>query len=140
MKQIFINLPVDNVEKAMNFYTSLGFTINPEFTDDTQSCMVWSEHIYVMLQSQKMFRLYIKKQMPDPKKYQTASYTLPVESFNKVNEIIENGLKAGGIEPIPMIDEGFMQIRTIEDFDGHTWGIIHLDMIKFRERQTTKRC
>ncbi len=133
-KQIFINLPVDNVEKSMNFYTELGFTINPEFTDENQKCMVWSEHIYVMLQSQEMFRSYIKKQMPDPKKYQTASYTLPVENFDRVNEIIEGGLKAGGIESIPMIDEGFMQIRTIEDFDGHTWSIIHLDMKKFSER------
>jgi predicted lactoylglutathione lyase len=133
-KQIFINLSVDNIEKSLNFYSELGFTINPEFTDENQKCIVWSEHIYIMLQSQEMFRFYIKKQMPDPKKYQTASYTLPVESFDRVNEIIERGLKAGGSEPIPMIDEGFMQIRTIEDFDGHTWGFIHLDMKKFRDK------
>lgn len=133
-KQIFINLVVNEVEKSMNFYTALGFTVNPEFTDEDQKCMVWSEHIYVMLQSQKMFRSYLKKQVPDTSKYQTATYTLPVESFDKVNIIMENGLKAGGVESIPMIDEGFMQIRTIEDFDGHTWGIIYLDMQKFRER------
>jgi predicted lactoylglutathione lyase len=133
-KQVFINLPVDEIEKSLNFYLELGFTINPEFTDSNQKCIVWSEHIYIMLQSQEMFRLYIKKQKPDPKKYQTASYTLPVESFDRVNEIMESGLKAGGSEPIPMIDEGFMQIRTIEDFDGHTWGFIHLDMKKFKDK------
>jgi uncharacterized protein len=138
MKQIFINLPVDNVEKSMNFYIELGFTINPEFTDDNQKCMVWSDHIYVMLQSQEMFRSYVKKQMPDAKKYQSASYTLPVESFERVNEIIESGLKACGTETIPMIDEGFMQIRTIEDFDGHTWGVIYLDMKKFRQLKQSR--
>lgn len=118
----------------MNFYIELGFTINPEFTDNNQKCLVWSEHIYIMLQSQEMLKRYMKKQKPDSSKYQTASYTLPVESFEKVNEIIDRGLKAGGTEPRPMIDEGYMQIRTIEDFDGHTWDIIHLDMKKFRER------
>lgn len=134
-KQIFINLPVSNTEKSVQFYTALGFTVNPEFSDDNQKCMVWSEHIYVMLQSQEMFRHHIKKQMPDTDKFQTASYTLPVESFSKVNSIMESGLQAGGKEPISMIDEGFMQIRTIEDVDGHTWGIIYLDMQQFRERQ-----
>lgn len=134
-KQIFINLPVSNTEKSVQFYTALGFTVNPEFSDDNQKCMVWSEHIYVMLQSQQMFRHHIKKQMPDTNKYQTASYTLPVESFSKVNNIMESGLQAGGKEPISMIDEGFMQIRTIEDVDGHTWGIIYLDMQQFREQQ-----
>ena len=133
-RQIFINLPVKDQEKSVNFYSELGFTINPEFTDENQKCMVWSEHIYVMLQSQAMFRSYIKKQMPDPKKYQAASYTLPVESFDEVNKTVEKGLKAGGIEPIPMIEETFMKVRTIEDPDGHTWGIIHLDMQKFRDR------
>lgn len=131
-KQIFINLPVSNVEKSMHLYTALGFTVNPEFTDDNQKCMVWSEHIYVMLQSQQMFRQRIKKQMPDTDTYQTASYTLPVESFAAVNSIMESGLQAGGKEPIALIDEGFMQIRTIEDVDGHTWGIIYLDMQQFR--------
>lgn len=130
-KQIFINLPVSNTEKSVQFYTALGFTVNPAFTDDNQKCMVWSEHIYVMLQSQQMFRQHIKKQMPDTDKYQSASYTLPVESVEAVNSIMENGLQAGGKEPIAMIDEGFMQIRTIEDFDGHTWGIIYLNMQQF---------
>lgn len=132
MKQVFINLSVENVEKSMNFYTQLGFTNNPEFTDEEQKCMVWSEHIYVMLISNEQFNRYNKKSGVGLKAGIKASYTLPVESLNKVNEIMENGLKAGGIEVVPMIDEGFMQVRTIEDYDGHTWGIIFLDMEKFR--------
>lgn len=135
MKQIFINLPVQDIEKSMNLYLQLGFTIKPLFTDDNQKCMVWSDQIYIMLQSEKMFRSYLKKEIPNPKKYQAASYTLPVESLAKVNEIVESGLKAGAIESNPMIDEGFMQVRTIEDFDGHTWGIIFLDLNKFPKQE-----
>ena len=133
MKQIFINLPVKNVEASMNFYTQLGFTNNPLFTDEDQKCMVWSEQIYVMLQSQEIFITYTKKPIPDTINNIAATFTLPVESPDRVNEIIESGLKAGGTEPMPMLDEGFMQLRTIEDLDGHTWGVIYLDLNKFKE-------
>ena len=133
MKQIFINLPVKDPEASMDFYAQLGFTKYPLFTDENQSCMVWSEQIYVMLQSRGMFSSFNKKPIPDIKNNIAATYTLPVESLEKVNEIIENGLKAGGKEPEPMLDEGFMQVRIIEDLDGHTWYVIHLDIDKFKE-------
>ncbi len=131
MRQIFINLPVKNVEAAMEFYTQLGFTVNPLFTFDDQKCMVWSEQIYVMLQTLEMFKSGNKKNIADPKENTIATFTLPVESPEGLNEIIENGLKAGGTETTQAIDEGFMQIRNIEDLDGHNWGIIFLDINKF---------
>lgn len=133
MKQIFINLPVKDVEASMAFYTQLGFKVNPLFTFDDQKCMVWSEQIYVMLQTLKMAESGNKKNLADPKKNTIATFTLPVESLDKVNEIVENGLKAGGTEPTPMIDEGFMQVRNLEDLDGHIWGIIYLNIDKFKE-------
>ena len=134
MKQIFINLPVKDVLASMEFYQQLGFTVNPLFTFDDQKCMVWSESIYVMLQSKFFFNSGKKKELLDTKKYLSSSFTLPVESLEKVNEIVENGLKLGGKEPTPMINEGFMQVRTIEDFDGHTWGILHLDVEAFKNK------
>lgn len=133
MKQIFINLPVKDVEASKAFYTQLGFKVNPLFTFDDQKCMVWSDQIYVMLQTLKMAESGNKKNLADPKKNTIATFTLPVESLDEVNEIVENGLKAGGTEPTPMIDEGFMQVRNIEDLDGHIWGIIYLDIDKFKE-------
>ena len=133
MKQIFINLPVKNVEASMKFYTQLGFTVNPLFTFDDQKCMVWSDQIYVMLQTLKMFKSGNKKNVADPKENTIATFTLPVESLDRLNEIIENGLKAGGTEPTQTIDEGFMQVRNIEDLDGHNWGIIFLDIDKFKK-------
>lgn len=133
MKQIFINLPVKDVNASMNFYAALGFTENPLFSFDDQKCMVWTEQIYVMLQSYEMFKSGNIKSLPDTKNNTIATFTLPVESLDKVNEIIENGLKAGGTESIPMIDEGFMQVRNIEDLDGHHWGIIYLEIDKFKQ-------
>lgn len=133
MKQIFINLPVKDVQASMDFYLQLGFKVNPLFSFDDQKCMVWSDQIYVMLQTHEMFKTGNKKNIADPKKNTLATFTLPVESLDRVNEIIENGLKAGGSESIPMIDEGFMQVRTIEDLDGHNWGIIYLDIEKFKQ-------
>jgi predicted lactoylglutathione lyase len=133
MKQIFINLPVKDLEASMSFYAQLGFTVNPVFTFDDQKCMMWSDQIYVMLQSPEMFRSGNKKNIADPKENTIATFTLPVESPEKLNEIVENAIKAGGMEPGQIIDEGFMQLRNIEDLDGHIWGIIYLDMDQFRE-------
>jgi len=133
MKQIFINLPVKDVEASMAFYTQLGFTVNPLFTFDNQKCMVWCDQVYLMLQTYEMFRSGNKKNLPDSTQHTTATFTLPVESLDRVNEIVEKGLKAGGTEPGPLIDEGFMQIRNIEDLDGHNWGIIYLNIDRFKQ-------
>ncbi|MBL8003543.1 MAG: glyoxalase/bleomycin resistance/extradiol dioxygenase family protein [Candidatus Kapabacteria bacterium] len=130
-KIIFINLPVKNLERSLQLYTQMGVTINPAFTDNHQKCVMWGEHIYVMLQSHEMFQSHIKKEIPDMHQFQTASYTLPMDSLEQMNETMEKALRAGGKEPVPMIDEGFMQIRVLEDFDGHTWSFIYLDMNKF---------
>ena len=134
MRQLFINLPVKDVDAAMLFYTQLGFTVNPLFTFNDQKCMVWSDQIYVMLQTVDMFKSGNKKNLADPKQNTIASFTLPVESLTQLNEIMENGLKAGGTELMPAIDEGFMQVRNIEDPDGHLWGILFLDLEKFKKR------
>ena len=133
MKQIFINLPVKNVEASMDFYTQLGFTVNPLFTFDNQKCMVWTDQIVVMLQTLEMSKKGGSKNIADPKKNRIATFTLPVESPGKVNEMMEKGLKAGGTEPTEPIDEGFMQIRNLEDLDGHMWGIMFLDIEKFKK-------
>jgi len=122
MKQIFINLPVKDVLASMEFYQQLGFTVNPLFTFDDQKCMVWSEQIFVMLQTLEMFKSGNLKEIADPKENTIATFTLPVDSIEMVNAIMEKGLKAGGTESIPMIDEVFMQVRNIEDLDGHNWG------------------
>ena len=132
MKQLFINLPVGDLVKSMQFYLSLGFTLNPLFTDENQKCLIWSDSIYLMLQSRHFSNSYLEKQMIDARKYQMPSFTLPLESIGLVNEIMENGIKAGGIEPVTSISEDFMFLRSIEDLDGYIWGIMFLDQEKFK--------
>jgi predicted lactoylglutathione lyase len=133
VKQLYLNLPVKNLEKSQAFYEALGFVINPVFTDDVnQKCLVWSDHIYVMLQSLTFTAKHVKKPHANFQHVSGPSFTLPLESFADINKLAEKGLAAGGKESIPMIDEGFMQVRTLEDPDGHTWGLLYLDLEKFK--------
>lgn len=130
-KQIFINLAVQDPKRSMEFYSALGFTNNPQFSDESGKCMVWSENIFVMLLSHEKFSNFTAKPIADTKTYIAGMYSLSVESVDEVNKIVDNGLKAGGLEPNEMRDYGFMQQRTIEDFDGHTWEVFYMDLSKF---------
>lgn len=130
-KQIFINLAVRDLDESMRFYSALGFTNNPQFSDDTGKCMVWSEHIFVMLLSHKKFSAFTVKPIADTKTNIAALLSLSLSSIEEVNSVMTNGLNAGGIEPNEMRDYGFMQQRTIEDPDGHTWELFFMDMSKF---------
>jgi predicted lactoylglutathione lyase len=129
--QVFINLAVKNLEKSMDLYTQLGFTNNPQFSDDTAKCMVWSENIFVMLLTHDKFKTFVTKPIADTKKNVAGLFALSVESMDKVNDLADKGLAAGGSEPVPFQDYGFMQKRNIEDFDGHTWEIFYMDVSKF---------
>jgi len=130
-KKIFINLPVTDLKKAMTFYTAIGFTNNPQFTDETAACMVLTEEIYVMLLTQNKFKEFIKKEIGDTKKTASVINSLSVDSTEEVNTMIEKALKAGGKEPHEAKDYGFMQQRSFEDPDGHLWEVFYMDMTKF---------
>ena len=130
-KQIFINLAVKDLQKSVDFYTALGFTNNPQFSDDTGKCMVWSENIFVMLLTHEKFATFTTKPIADTKSNVAGLFSLSVDSVYEVNNIVTNGLNAGGTEPNEMRDYGFMQQRTIEDFDGHTWEVFFMDISKF---------
>jgi len=112
----------------------LGFSNNPQFSDDTGKCMVWSDSIFVMLLSHEKFSSFATKPIADTKTAVAGLFSLSMENVEAVNKIMTDGLKAGGIEPTEMKDYGFMQQRTIEDFDGHTWEIFFMDMSKFPQQ------
>ena len=130
-KQIFINLAVKDLIKSMDFYTALGFSNNPQFSDDTAKCMVWSESIFVMIMTHEKFAGFATKPIADTKNKLAGLFSLSFDSVDDMNNAMTKGLKAGGIEPHPIRDLGFMQQRTIEDFDGHTWEVFFMDMSKF---------
>lgn len=131
MTQIFINLPVKDLASSMEFYTKMGFTNNPQFSDDTAKCMVLSENIFVMLLTHEKFKAFITKPIADVANTISALLSISVESVDKMNEIVNNALAAGGKEPSEAKDYDFMQQRTLEDLDGHTWEIFYMDMSKF---------
>jgi uncharacterized protein len=134
-KQVFINLAVQDLQKSMNFYAALGFSNNPQFSDDTGKCMVWSENIFVMIMTHEKFKTFATKPIADTKSSLAGLFSLSVDSIDEVNNILTNGLNSGGTEPNEMRDYGFMQQRTIEDPDGHTWEIFYMDITKFPKEQ-----
>ncbi len=130
-KQVFINLAVKDLQKSMDLYTALGFANNPQFSDETAKCMVWSENIYLMIMTHEKFAGFATKPIADTKTKLAGIFSLSLDSIEEVNAMMANGLKAGGIEPNEMRDYGFMQQRTLEDFDGHTWEVFFMDITKF---------
>jgi predicted lactoylglutathione lyase len=115
----------------MELYAKMGFTNNPQFSDETAKCMVWSESIFVMIMTHQKFAGFATKPIADTKAALAGLFSLSVDSVDEVNRIVEGAKSAGGIEPTAMKDYGFMQQRTIEDFDGHTWEIFYMDITKF---------
>ena len=107
-KQIFINLAVKDLQKSMGFYTALGFTNNPQFSDDAGKCMVWSDNIFVMILSHEKFASFATKPVADTKSKLAGLFSLSVGSVDEVNSITNAGLQAGGTEPSEMKDYGFM--------------------------------
>jgi predicted lactoylglutathione lyase len=122
---------VKDPAKSMEFYTALGFTNNPTFSDESGKCMVWGDNIFLMILSHEKFASFATKPIADTKTNLAGLFSLSFDSLEDVNTTMTNGLNAGGLEPNEMRDYGFMQQRTIEDFDGHTWEIFHMDMSKF---------
>ncbi len=134
-KQVFINFAVKDLQRSMDFYTALGFTNNPQFSDESGKCMVWSENIFVMIMTHEKFKSFATKPVADTKNNLAGLFSLSVDSTDEMNKIITSGLKAGGTEPTEMKDYGFMQQRSIEDPDGHTWELFFMDMTKFPTEQ-----
>ena len=126
-KQIFVNLPVKDLNKTVEFFTKLGFRFNPQFTDDNATCMIVSDNIFVMLLVEKFFKTFTKKEICDAKKSTEVLIALSVESRKKVDEMINIALEAGGIEPRKPQDHGWMYGRSFEDINGHQWEIIYMD-------------
>lgn len=132
--KVFINLPVTNLPKAMSFYTAIGFTNNPQFTDETAACMVLTEEIYVMLLTHAKFSEFITKKIADTVTTASVINSLSVDSLEEMNTMAEKALQAGGKEPTEPKDYGFMQQRCFEDPDGHLWDVFYMDMAKFPQQ------
>jgi uncharacterized protein len=127
-KMVFINLPVADLKKSMAFYDSLGFSNNPQFTDETAACMVWSETVFVMLLTYPKFDSFTKKPRPDSRASTGALYALALDSREAVDAMMVSAAKNGGGEYRETTDMGFMYNRAFADPDGHVWEPFFMDM------------
>jgi len=120
MVQMFVNLPVTDLERAKQFYTALGFTINPKFTDHNAACVVVDDgHNYFMILVREYFQTFTTLTLGDPAVNPTVATALFLDSREAVDNTIADGIAAGGLEPQPASDYGFMYQRTLTDPDGN---------------------
>jgi uncharacterized protein len=128
-KMIFVNLPVTDLKRSTSFYESIGAEKNPKFSDDTASCMVISDTIYVMLLTHEKYRQFTSKNIVDAKTSTEVLIALSAESRSDVDAMVEKA-KAGGaiMDPTPTQDMGFMYGRSFEDPDGHIWEVFWMDV------------
>jgi predicted lactoylglutathione lyase len=125
--KIFLNLPAKDLNKTIEFFTKLGFKFNPQFTDENATCMIVGEDIFVMLLVEKFFKTFTKKEICDTSKNTEVIVALSVEGREKVDQMINRAIEAGGRESREPQDHGWMYGRSFEDINGHIWEIIYMD-------------
>jgi uncharacterized protein len=124
--KIFVNLPVKNLKNSVDFFTTLGFTFDPKFTDETATCMVVAQDIFVMLLTEAKFKTFTPKQICDATKSTEVLVCLSTESREAVNEMVRKAVAAGGKTYNEPQDHGFMYGHGFQDLDGHIWELIYM--------------
>jgi predicted lactoylglutathione lyase len=126
-RQIFVNLPVKDLENSMRFFTGLDFSFDTQFTDENAACMVVTDDIYVMLLTEPFFRTFTKKDLVDARNSTEVLVALAVDSRQQVDALADKALESGGSPAREPDDQGFMYTRSFEDLDGHIWEIFWMD-------------
>jgi hypothetical protein len=124
---IFVNLPVSDVERAKAFFTALGYTTNPQFSDENSAAVVFSDTIYAMLLGESRFKDFTPRPVADARTSTEAIIALGAESREKVDEIADAALANGGSAVMDPQDHGFMYGRSFADPDGHIWEVMWMD-------------
>ncbi len=125
--QIFVNLPVKNLNKSIEFFTQLGYTFNPQFTDETATCMIVSNDIFVMLLTEAKFKIFTPKPICDATLSTEVLICLSCESRTEVDEMVKKAVAAGGTTYNEPQDHGFMYAHGYQDLDGHIWELIYME-------------
>ncbi len=126
-RQLFVNLPVKDVARTRAFFAALGFSFNPQFSDDKALCMVIAENIFAMLLNEPFFQGFTKKPLADATKSTEVLLALSCESVAEVDALVAKALAAGGRAPVDRVDHGFMVQHGFEDPDGHQWEVFWMD-------------
>ncbi len=127
--QIFVNLPVKDLSRSIDFWTKVGYTFNEQFTDENAGALVIDDDsgIYAMLLTEDFFNTFHKAEIADPARQREVILALGVESKDRVNEIVDNAVSAGGEATGDPQDQGFMYSRGFNDPDGHHWEVHWMD-------------
>jgi predicted lactoylglutathione lyase len=126
-KQIYVNLPVKDLQRSLSFFTSLGFTFDPKFTDANATCMIVGENIFVMLLVESFFKTFTAKPISDATKTTEVLVCISCESRADVDELVRKARAAGAAVPRQPQDHGFMYGHGFEDLDGHIWELIYME-------------
>jgi predicted lactoylglutathione lyase len=127
-KMIFVNLPVADLAKSRAFYEAVGFTLNPQFSNENAASMVWSDTIVVMLLNHAFWKTFTTKAIPNAKESAQVLLCISMDSREAVDTIVGDATRAGGAaDPTPTQDHGFMFGRSFEDPDGHIWETMWMD-------------
>ncbi|RZK92291.1 MAG: glyoxalase/bleomycin resistance/extradiol dioxygenase family protein [Pedobacter sp.] len=130
-RKIYVNVPVKDLNRAITFYTHLGFTFNAQFTDENATCMVISEDIMVMLLREEFFKTFTPKPIANAKESTEVLICISAESREEVDQFVRLAIEAGGKALMPKQDHGWMYGHGFEDLDGHMWEIGYMDMSSF---------
>ena len=126
--QIFVNLPVKDLNKSIEFFTSLGYSFNPQFTNEQGASLVISDNIFFMLLTEPFFKSFIKKEIADATKVAETINCISVDSREAVDEIVRKAVAAGATVPNDKQDYGWMYGHGFQDLDGHLWEFTYMDM------------
>jgi predicted lactoylglutathione lyase len=126
-RMLFVNLAVKDLDKSVGFFTKLGFTFDPRFTDETATAMIVNEQAVVMLLVESKFKEFTKKELADPAAQTEAIVAVSAESREDVDRFADKALEAGGSPANDPIDMGFMYGRSFQDPDGHIWEAVWMD-------------
>ncbi|MFJ9739787.1 VOC family protein [Streptomyces sp. NPDC101166] len=126
-QMIFVNLPVNDLDASKKFFTDLGYSINPQFSDDKAASVVISENIMAMLLTKPFYATFTEKEIADATKTSEVLVALSAESREKVDELVDRALSSGGTPSGSTQDHGFMYGRSFDDLDGHTWEVVWMD-------------
>ena len=130
-KQIFVNLPVKELKRSIDFFTQLGFSFNLQFTDEKAACLIINEgSIYAMLLTEPMFKNFTKKEIADATKTTEVLIAIDIETKEKVDELVKKAAEAGGSIYADAQDHGWMYQHGFADPDGHQWELLYMDMDK----------
>lgn len=124
---IYINLPVADLKVSMDFFGALGFSFNPQFTNEQAAALVIADTIYAMLHTPESFRRFTQKAIADTATTTEALFALQVESRERVDELMNKALTSGGREAREAEEHGFMYGRAFEDPDRHIWEVFWMD-------------